>query len=92
MTIFDIYIDNKHKDELVDELLHNNYNDFFFVEVKRYGSKILLRSDKEQVTGRQDNTLLRLYIQDEYRQESISLIKSTTPDAQIFMIACEEVL
>ncbi len=59
----DIYFDIANKDTLVDLLLEEGYDDFYFYSCKRYGAGAFLVSTEEQVSARADFGLFSLYLQ-----------------------------
>ncbi|MDO9207189.1 MAG: DUF3240 family protein [Sulfuricurvum sp.] len=65
-----IYFEIANKDTLVDLLLEEGYDDFYFFPCKRYGAGAFLISTEEQVSARRDFGLFRLYMQ---QAEAIAL-------------------
>jgi len=59
----DIYFEIANKDTLVDLLLEEGYDDFYFFPCKRYGAGAFLTSAQEQVSARRDFGLFRLFMQ-----------------------------
>jgi hypothetical protein len=58
-----IYFDIANKDTLVDLLLEEGYDDFYFFSCKRYGAGAFLISTEDQVSARRDFGLFRLFLQ-----------------------------
>ncbi|MGI0406851.1 DUF3240 family protein [Helicobacter himalayensis] len=63
--ILEIYFKHNLKDSLVDMLLEDGFDDFFYHKCSKYASTSLLTSPKEQVSGRQEYGLLRICLSDE---------------------------
>lgn len=62
MQSMDIYFEIANKDTLVDLLLEEGYDDFYFFPCKRYSAGAFLISTTEQVSGRRDFGLFRLFM------------------------------
>lgn len=62
LTGLDIYFEIANKDTLVDLLLEEGYDDFYFFPCKRYGAGAFLTSAQEQVSARRDFGLFRLFM------------------------------
>lgn len=60
-----IYFKSSLKDSIVDMLLEDGYNDFFYIPCAKYASSSLLTSAKEQVSGRQEYGLFQLFLEAE---------------------------
>lgn len=58
----DIYFEIANKDTLVDLLLEEGYDDFYFFPCKRYSAGAFLISAEEQVSARRDFGLFRLFM------------------------------
>lgn len=58
----DIYFEIAHKDILVDLLLEEGYDDFYFFPCKRYGAGAFLVKTHEEVSARKDFGLFRLFL------------------------------
>lgn len=58
----DIYFELANKDLIVDILLEEGYDDFYFFPCKRYSASNLLISAEEQVSARRDFGLFRLFL------------------------------
>lgn len=52
--VLTIYFKDNLKDSLVDMLLEDGFDDFFYHQCSKYASTSLLTSPKEQVSGRQE--------------------------------------
>lgn len=62
MQEVDIYAKATLKDSIVDMLLEDGYEDFFYFYCAKYAAHSLLQSAAEQVSGRQEYGLLRMFI------------------------------
>jgi hypothetical protein len=69
----DIYFEINHKDTLVDFLLSQGYNDFYFFSCNRYGAGAFLKSAHEQVSARADFGVFKLFL----NQENIISLSSS---------------
>ncbi|MFZ2890991.1 DUF3240 domain-containing protein [Sulfuricurvum sp.] len=58
----DIYFEITNKDLLVDLLLEEGYDDFYFFPCKRYGAGAFLTNVQEQVSARRDFGVFRLFM------------------------------
>ncbi|MCL4432924.1 MAG: DUF3240 family protein [Epsilonproteobacteria bacterium] len=65
MSEMDIYFEINHKDTLVDFLLSQGYNDFYFFFCNRYGAEAFLKSAHEQVSARADFGVFKLFLDQE---------------------------
>ncbi|CCB80255.1 hypothetical protein HBZC1_12690 [Helicobacter bizzozeronii CIII-1] len=63
MVILEVYADMKLKDMIVDHLLEHGHDYFYFFECFEYAAISLLKSEKEQVSGRKDYGLFKLYLE-----------------------------
>lgn len=61
----DIYFKATLKDSIVDMLLEDGYDDFFYIECAKYASSSLLQSAAEQVSGRQEYGLFRIFLNEQ---------------------------
>ncbi|WP_034571567.1 DUF3240 family protein [Helicobacter saguini] len=90
MTIMlDLYMRAEIKDNVIDLLLQNGYDDFFFIEAKKYAASNMLLSDEEQVSGRQNYANLRIYLNNSAANMLASLIKQSFEDVRVFGIECQ---
>ena len=64
----DIYFKATLKDTIVDMLLADGYDDFFYITCAKYASSSLLQSAAEQVSGRQQYGLFRMFLDEEKAQ------------------------
>lgn len=64
----DIYFKNTLKDSIVDMLLEDGYDDFFYIHCSKYASSSLLQSAAEQVSGKQEYGLFRIFLDEEKAQ------------------------
>lgn len=61
----DIYFKVELKDAMVDMLLEDGYDDFFYISCEKYASSSLLKSAAEQVSGRQEYGIFRILLTEE---------------------------
>lgn len=61
----DIYFKDTLKDSIVDMLLEDGYDDFFYIHCSKYASSSLLQSAAEQVSGRQEYGLFKMFLDEE---------------------------
>ncbi|WP_295699153.1 DUF3240 family protein [Helicobacter mastomyrinus] len=61
----DIYFKATLKDSIVDMLLEDGYDDFFHIKCAKYASSSLLQSADEQVSGRQEYGLFRIFLNEQ---------------------------
>ena len=59
----DIYFDIANKNTLVDLLLEEGYDDFYFFPCKRYSAGAFLMRIEEQVSARREFGLFHLFLQ-----------------------------
>ncbi|STQ86712.1 DUF3240 domain-containing protein [Helicobacter muridarum] len=90
MIVLDIYVRYEIKDNVIDFLLHNGYYDFFFLEAKKYAAKNMLLNDEEQVTGRQNYALIKIYLDENTSNSLAKLIEDTFNDARVFAVRCRD--
>lgn len=64
----DIYFKDTLKDSIVDMLLEDGYDDFFYIHCSKYASSSLLQSAAEQVSGRQEYGLFKMVLEPERAQ------------------------
>ncbi|PAF47700.1 hypothetical protein BKH41_07375 [Helicobacter sp. 12S02232-10] len=64
MALLEIYADTKLKDGIVDRLLEDGFDDFYYFECYKYAATSLLLSEKEQVSGRKDYGLFKMFVAD----------------------------
>ncbi|MGZ5209095.1 MAG: DUF3240 family protein [Sulfuricurvum sp.] len=79
----DIYFEIANKDTLVDLLVEEGYDDFYFFSCKRYGAGAFLVSSEEQVSARRDFGLFRLFLQNAEAIVLASAIKGELKDKTI---------
>lgn len=79
----DIYFEIANKDLLVDLLLEEGYDDFYFFPCKRYGAGAFLVSTEGQVSARRDFGLFRLVLQNAEAIVLASAIKKELKDKTI---------
>lgn len=68
VIIIDVYFKDTLKDAIADMLLEDGYDDFFYISCAKYASSSLLESASEQVSGRQEYGLFRMFVNDEKAQ------------------------
>lgn len=93
VSSMDIYFEIANKDTLVDLLLEEGYDDFYFFPCKRYGAGAFLVSTEEQVSARRDFGLFRLFL---HEAEAIVLARAIKEELKdktikIFMQEVKEV-
>lgn len=79
----DIYFEIANKDILVDLLLEEGYDDFYFFPCKRYGAGDFLVSAEEQVSARRDFGLFRLFLHEAEAVVLSAAIKEELKDKTI---------
>ena len=92
ITSMDIYFEIANKDTLVDLLLEEGYDDFYFFSCKRYSAGAFLISAEEQVSARRDFGLFRLFLHDTEALVLSAAIKRELKDKtiKIFMTGAKE--
>ncbi|MDD5159070.1 MAG: DUF3240 family protein [Sulfuricurvum sp.] len=92
MTSMDIYFEIANKDILVDLLLEEGYDDFYFFPCKRYSAGAFLISAEEQVSARRDFGLFRLFMHETETVVLSAAIKRELKDKtiKIFMSGVKE--
>lgn len=83
VNTMDIYFEINHKDILVDFLLTEGYNDFYFSPCNRYGAEEFLVSAKEQVSARADVGVFKLFLDYDTILSLSALIKQKLEDKNI---------
>ncbi|MDP2849512.1 MAG: DUF3240 family protein [Sulfuricurvum sp.] len=88
----DIYFEIGNKDTLVDLLLEEGYDDFYFFPCKRYSAGAFLISAEEQVSARRDFGLFRLFMHETEAIVLSAAIKKELRDktVKIFMNEIKE--
>lgn len=89
--MLDMYVRSELKDSLTDFLLSNGYDDFFFLDSKKYASKHMLHGDEEQVSGRQNYASFRIYVSKDSAESLASSLIKTFQGIRIFAIQCESI-
>lgn len=69
MCNIQIYFDLRLKDHIVDFLLEQNLNDFYYIQCDRYAAVNLLYSESEQVSGKKMYGLISIFVTREYATE-----------------------
>ncbi|RDU65555.1 DUF3240 family protein [Helicobacter sp. MIT 14-3879] len=75
MIEISIYFKSNYKDVIVDTLLSEGFDNFYFFECKKYSSR-LLKSTKEMVTGRVDFAKFELFVKNENKDRIINKLYS----------------
>lgn len=83
LNAMNIYFEITNKDTLVDLLLEEGYDDFYFFHCKRYGAGAFLVSSEEQVSARRDFGLFRLFLPQSEAIVLASAIKEELKDKTI---------
>lgn len=84
MIVLDMYVRSEIKENVIDLLLQNGYDDFFFIEAKKYAAKNMLLSDEEQVSGRQNYAIIKIYLNDSTASMLATLVKENFEDVRVF--------
>jgi hypothetical protein len=85
----DIYFDMSVKDILVDFLLSNGHDDFYFFVCSKYSTNSFLTSVKEQVTGRKEYGLFRLFLEEKAAHLLSDKIKTELNEKSIKIFSYE---
>lgn len=72
----DIYFEMGIKDTLVDFLLAQGYDDFYFFRCSRYSAGAFLVSAEEQVSARREFGLFRLFLEPSKAQNLATSLKT----------------
>ncbi|CRF41508.1 DUF3240 family protein [Helicobacter ailurogastricus] len=86
MVLVEIYADLAIKDMIVDHLFAHGHEDFYFGECFEYATSTLLKSEKEQVSGRKDYGLFKLYLEEERAQVLAKQIHALNKEATLYLI------
>ncbi len=86
----DIYFEIANKDILVDLLLEEGYDDFYFFPCKRYSAGAFLISAEEQVSARRDFGLFRLFLHETEAVVLAAAIKKELKDKTIRILINEQ--
>lgn len=63
--MLEIYFKFNLKDSIVDMLLEDGFDDFFYHRCSKYASSSMLQSSREQVSGRQDYGLFKIALNED---------------------------
>ncbi len=85
--MLEIYLDMDLKNKLVDLLLIHEIDDFYCFECFKYASKDLLKSDKEQVSGRKEYILFRIFLQEKKAKKILKIIKEELDATRMQIVA-----
>lgn len=90
----DVYFKATLKDAIVDMLLEDEYDDFFHIECSKYASSSLLESAAEQVSGRQEYGLFRMFLEGERAEFVINKLYQAfgKTDVRIYTYAAKTLL
>ncbi|MDD5053514.1 MAG: DUF3240 family protein [Sulfuricurvum sp.] len=83
----DIYFEMETKDTMVDFLLTQGYDDFYFFRCNRYSSGAFLVSIEEQVSARREFGLFRIFIEASDAYALAEKIKTDVKDKSIKIFA-----
>lgn len=83
----DIYFEMGSKDALVDFLLAQGYDDFYFFDCNRYSAGAFLISVEEQVSARREFGLFRLFLDPRKAEALAAKIKGEMRDKSIKIFA-----
>jgi len=83
----DIYFEMGSKDALVDFLLAQGYDDFYFFNCNRYSAGAFLISAEEQVSARREFGLFRLFLDARKAEDLAAKIKEEMRDKSIKIFA-----
>ncbi|PAF53189.1 hypothetical protein BKH42_07260 [Helicobacter sp. 13S00482-2] len=86
MRLIEIYISEQHKDTLVDLFLEDGFDDFYYFSCYQYAASSMLLSEKEQVSGRKDYGIFRIFIQDSTTPTFIQKLKAIFSKDQMRII------
>ncbi len=89
MTMLDIYIKADSKDNFTDFLLKNGYDDFFYIDTKKYAAKHMLQGDEEQVSGRQSYAMFKIYLEHDVAINLARNLKKQFSNIKIYALQCE---
>lgn len=87
MELIEIYADEQYKDGLVDMLLEDGFDDFYYFSCHKYGATSMLLSEKEQVSGRKDFGLFRLFLDGDVAISVIAKLKENFGEEKIRIIS-----
>lgn len=87
MELIEIYADEQYKDGLVDMLLEDGFDDFYYFSCHKYGATSMLLSEKEQVSGRKDFGLFRLFLDENVAILVIEKLKERFSEEKIRIIS-----
>lgn len=87
MELIEVYVDEQYKDGLVDMLLEDGFDDFYYFSCHKYAAISMLLSEKEQVSGRKDFGVFRLFLDDGVVALVIEKLKEKFSKEQIRIIS-----
>ncbi|MCK9371832.1 MAG: DUF3240 family protein [Sulfuricurvum sp.] len=85
----EIYFEMGHKDTLVDFLLAQGYDGFYFFPCDRYGAGAFLISAQEQVSARREFGMFRLFVSAETIGSLSLAIRSELKEDTITIVTYE---
>lgn len=93
MKAIEIYCAIASKDTIVDFLLLQEQNDFYFFTCSRYGAGGFLVSAEEQVSARAKFGVFRLFMEQEMAEKLAVLLKGHLKDKTIKIVVydCKEI-
>ncbi|WP_121021589.1 DUF3240 family protein [Helicobacter vulpis] len=86
MVFLDIYAPARLVDRLTDYLLEQGYSDFYLSPCFQYSAASLLKSPKEQVSGRKDYAHLRLCLLEDNARALAQEIKARCAPSALYLI------
>lgn len=87
MELIEIYVDEQYKDGLVDMLLEDGFDDFYYFPCHKYAATSMLLSEKEQVSGRKDFGVFRLFLDEDIAISMIKKLKESFGEEKIRIIS-----
>ena len=89
--VLEIYFRFNLKDSIVDMLLDDGFDDFFYHRCSKYASSSMLHSSMEQVSGRQDYGMFKIALsEDNAKFLANKLLQAFgTDDVKIFKSSLE---
>lgn len=92
MVILDVYVKDDLRDGVIDLLLGCGHDNFFLIAAKKYAAKNLLVSSEEKVTGRQNYSVIRVYLRADEAESLGALIKENFKDLKdlsLYIVGCK---
>ncbi|PAF41777.1 DUF3240 family protein [Helicobacter sp. 11S02596-1] len=94
MVLLEIYADAKLKDGIIDKLFEDGFDDFYYFECYKYAASSLLLSEKEQVSGRKDYGVFKIFVPSDVAKNVAEMIYGLfgKNDIRIFVYASPQAL